>query len=145
MSEIRFALVSRGFLSDLFVIYLYQVMVFLNDLFGKKIFVLSAKSWINEYEISSSRLLMYIRKDTYGTPYDITVWLEKVLFTEVFRLFGKIQINKELCLLFHNECFAVSILCFIVSNTFCKSRKTPQANLSLSRACFISSVLQSVQ
>ena len=60
-------------------------MVFLNDLFGKKIFVLSAKSWINEYEIASSRLLMYIRKDTYGTPYDITVWLEKVLFTEVCR------------------------------------------------------------
>ena len=52
-------------------------------------FVLSAKWWINECEIASFRSLMYIRKskgpgtDPCGTPYDITVLLERVLFIEV--------------------------------------------------------------
>ena len=90
LSEIWFALSYCTICTKSWLIYLF---IFLSDLFKKKkehlYFVLSAKWWINECEIASFRSLMYIRKskgpgtDPCGTPYDITVLLERVLFIEV--------------------------------------------------------------
>ena len=63
--------------------------MFLSDLFEKRIFLSSAKWWINESEIASFRPLMFIRKskgprtDPCRTPYDIMVPLERVLLIEV--------------------------------------------------------------